>query len=191
MTADRTADRAVVRSVAVLSVCAAALSVTTLIGGVRERDDLPRAAASFLQASIQAGALTTCLQGARDDLFINGRPQLADQVAVSGAMDRLRSCDTTPLVTALNAVRLPPAAALTTAKRRQARADIANGTAMLRRVVLDARGARLAFERQVHGQHDGTAVVLAYRSAQSGSDTSYALADEALALLGRPQSTVQ
>lgn len=184
------ADRLVVRGVAVLSVCAAALSVTTLVGGVRERSDLPHAASNFLQAAIQAGALATCLQGARDDLYMNDQPQLHNQVAVSGAMDRLRSCDTSPLVTALDAVHLPPAAPLTDTNRRRARADIVNGTAMLRRVVLDAKGARLAFERQVQGQHDGTAVVLAYRSAQVGSDTAYALADEALALLGHPQSTV-
>jgi hypothetical protein len=179
-----------VRGVAALSVCAAALSVTTLVGGVRERVGLPPAAASFLQATIQAGALTTCLQGARDDLYINDLPQLHNPVAVSGAMDRLRSCDTSPLVAALDAVHLPPAAALTDANRRHARADIVTGTAMLRRVVLDARGARLAFERQVRGQHDGTTVVLAYRSAQTGSDAGYALANEALALLGHPQSTV-
>jgi hypothetical protein len=185
-----TGNSAVVRSLAVLTTCAAAVSVTTLIGGVRERNDLPHTAQSFLQASIQAGALTTCLQGARDDLYIDDQPQLHNQVAVSGAMDRLRSCDTAPLVTALNAVHLPPAAALTDAGRRRARADIVTGTAMLRRVVLDARGARLAFERQIQGQRDGTAVVLAYSSASTGSDTAYALADEALALLGHPQSTV-
>jgi hypothetical protein len=184
------ADKAAVRGIAVLSICAAALSVTTLVGGIRERDDLPPAAAGFLQAAIQAGALTTCLQGARDDLYINDRPQLHNPVAVSGAMNRLRSCDPTPLVTALDAVHLPPIAALTDANRRRARADIVTGTDMLRRVVLDAQGARLAFERQVAGQHDGTAVVLAYRSALTGSDTAYALADEALALLGHPQSTV-
>lgn len=185
-----TANPTVVRSAAVLSVCAAALSVTTLVGGVRERNDLPKAASSFLQAAIQAGALTTCLQGARDDLYMNDQPQLHNQVAVSGAMDRLRSCDTSPLVSALDAVHLPPTAALTDSSRRRARADIVTGTAMLRRVVLDARGARLAFERQVEGQHDGTEVVLAYRSAETGSDTAYALADEALALLGHPQSSV-
>jgi len=184
------ADRTVVRGVAVLTTCAAALSVTTLIGGVRERNDLPHAAQSFLQASIQAGALTTCLQGARDDLYLNDQPQLHNQVAVSGAMDRLRSCDTGALTSALDAVHLPPAAALTDANRRRARADIVTGAAMLRRVVLDARGARLAFERQIQGRRDGTAVVLAYRSASTGSDTAYALADEALALLGHPQSTV-
>ena len=184
-----TANSAVVRSLAVLTTCAAALSVTTLIGGVRERNDLPHAAQSFLQASIQAGALTTCLQGSRDDLYIDDQPQLHNPTAVSGAIDRLRSCDTGPLVAALDAVHLPPAAALTDAKRRAARADIVTGTAMLRRVVLDARGARLAFERQIHGEPDGTAVVLAYSSASTGSDTAYALADEALALLGHPQST--
>lgn len=186
-----TIDRTVVRGVAVLTTCAAALSVTTLVGGVRERNDLPRAAESFLQATIQAGALTTCLQGARDDLYIDQRPQLHDQIAVSAAMRRLQGCDTTELVTALDAVHVPPAAALTTADRRHARADIVTGTTMLRRVVLDARGARLAFVQQVQGDHDGTAVVLAYRSAQTGSTTAYALADEALALLGHPQSTVQ
>jgi hypothetical protein len=185
-----TADRPVMRSIAVVSACAAALSATTLIGAVRERDGLPRAAEAFLQATIQAGELTTCLQGARDDLYMNDQPQLHNDVAVSGAMARLRSCDTAPLVSALDAVHLPPAAALTDASRRRARADMATGTAMLRRVVLDAHGARLAFERQVRGQRDGTAVVLAYRSAQTGSDTAYALADEALALLGHPQSSV-
>jgi hypothetical protein len=185
-----TGNSTLVRSMAVLTTCAAALSVTTLIGGVRERNDLPRAAQSFLQASIQAGALTTCLQGARDDLYIDDQAQLQNQIAVSGAMDRLRSCDTRPLAAALDAVHLPPAAALTDARRRQARADIVTGTATLRRVILDARGARAAFERQIHGQRDGTAVVLAYSSASTGSDSAYALADEALALLGHPQSTV-
>jgi hypothetical protein len=179
-----------VRSVAVLTSCAAALSVAVLVGGIRERDDLPGAAGQFLQASIQAGALTTCLQAARDDLYVDQQPRLHDQVAISGAMDRLRGCDTEPLVAALDAVHLPPAAALTDAPRRRARADIVMGVGLLRRVVLDAHGARLAFERQIEGQKDGTAVVLAYRSAQVGSDTSYALADEALALLGHPQSTV-
>ena len=184
-----TADKTVARSLAVLTTCAAALSVTTLVGGVRERNDLPHAAQSFLQASIQAGALTTCLQGARDDLYDNDQPQRHNQVAVSGAMNRVRSCDTGPLAAALDAVHLPPAAALTDAKRRRARADIVTGTTMLRRVVLDARGARLAFERQIQGQRNGTAVVLAYRSASAGSDAAYALADEALALLGHPQSS--
>ena len=184
------ANPTVVRGVAVLTTCAAALSVTALVGATRERNDLPHAAGRFLQASIQAGALTTCLQGARDDLYIADQPQLHDQTAVSLSMDRLRSCDPGPLTAALDAVHLPPAAALTDANRRRARADIVTGVAMLRRVVLDAAGARIAFERQIQGQRDGTAVVLAYRSAQVGSDTSYALADEALALLGHPQSTV-
>lgn len=183
-------DRSLIRSVAVLSTCAAALSVTALVGAVRERDGLPDAAEQFLQATIQAGALTTCLQGARDDLFIDGPAHPPSPVAVAGARARLGTCDTSVLTAALDGVRLPPAAAVTDAKRRRARADLVNGTALLRRVVLDARGARLAFEQQVGGAHNGTVVVLAYRSAETGSDTAYALADEALALLGRPQSSV-
>lgn len=184
-----TADRSLVRGVAVVTTCAAALSVTVLVSAVRERNGLPNAANQFLQASIQAGALTTCLQGARDDLYVGEVPQVHNQYKVAGAMDRLRSCDTTSLTTALDKIRLPPAAALTDASRRRARGDIVTGTAMLRRVILDARGARLAFERQIDGERDGTAVVLAYRSAESGSDAAYALADEALALLGHPQSS--
>lgn len=184
-------NRAVTRAAAVAAVLSAALTVTLAVGAVREKAGLPRAAEQFLQATIQASALTTCLQGSRDDLFMPGDPShVHDPVAVAAALARLRTCSTEPLSAALDRVNLPPAAALTDRDRRRARADMVTGIALLRRVVLDADGARVDMERQIRGKADGTAVVLAYRSADSGSTTAYALAEEALALLGHPQSSV-
>ena len=183
----RTATRAVAFAVSVTGV----LSVTAIVGAERERRDLPISALRFRQATIDATALTTCLQGARDELYVPGRGALLhDPGAVSASLARLRGCDVASLSSDLGRLELPPTAAVTSSARRLARADMVTGTAVLRQVVLDARGASAALERQVHGAADGTAVVLAYRSAASGSSVASGLADEALALLGDPQSTV-
>ena len=168
----------------------ALLAGLSLAGALRERDQLPKAAQSFLQATIQASSVTSCLQGARDELFVPGRGELHTSEAAQSALARLRSCDVAGLESALNAVHLPPAAPVTDKPRREARADLVQGLATLRRMVLDARGADIAMTRNVKDAADGTAVILAYRSASAGSDRAYTLAEEALALLGRPQSTV-
>ena len=167
----------------------AVLAGLSLAGALHERDQLPVAARGFLQATIQASAVTSCLQGARDELFEPGHGQLHTSVAAQSALARLRGCDVNGLEHVLGAVHLPPAAPVTDTARREARADLVKGIAALRRMVLDARGADAAMTRNVTDPADGTAVVLAYRSAESGSDTAYTLAEEALALLGEPQST--
>lgn len=177
------------RAMAALACGSALLGGISLAGAVRERDQLPKAAQAFLQATIQASSVTSCLQGARDELYLPGGQRIGTAVAAQSALRRLRSCDVDALASQLNQVHLPPAAPLTNTARRQARADIVTGVAMLRRVVLDSRGADVAMTRQVSDPTDGTAVVLAYRSASAGSDAAYALADEALQLLGHPQST--
>ena len=186
--------RTVVGAVVVLMVGAAAWSVTTLMGNPRAHEhnggDLSLAAQGFLQATIEAQALTTCLDGARDDLNLDRGARSPSQVADTGAQRRLRTCDTSVLVGALDAVHVPAAGAASTPGQRRARADIVTGTAMLRRVVMDAENAKRAIEHQAQGVPTGNAVALAYRSAQTGSRAAYALADEALALLGHPQSTV-
>jgi len=177
------------RAVAALTCGAALLGGMSLAGAVRERDQLPTAAQAFLQATIQASAVTACLQGARDELYLPGGQRIGTAVAAQAALRRLRSCDVNALATQLDAVHLPPAAPLTNTARRKARADLVTGVSTLRRVVLDSRGADIAMTREVADNSDGTAVVLAYRSASAGSDAAYALADEALQLLGHPQST--
>jgi hypothetical protein len=175
---------------AVVCSLAAVLSVSVTVGAARERSALPRAAQVLLQATIDASALSGCLQGTRDDLFAPGARGSHARVAVDSALRRLSTCDVDTLAGRLDEVRLPAPAAVTDDRRRRAHDDIVSAVALLRRVVLDARGARTAVARQARGAADGTAVALAYRSAESGSDAAYALVEEALALLGHPQSTV-
>ena len=169
---------------------ACAVGGLSLAGAIHERDQLPVAAHQFLQATIEASAVTACLQGAQDELFLPGGGRLRTTTATNAALRRLRGCDIDTLAAKLRAVHIPPAAPLTDASRRNARAALVDGVTTLRRVVLDFRGADKAMTENVEGLADGTAVVLAYRSATAGSDAAYALADKALALLGEPQSTV-
>jgi len=166
------------------------LGLTVLLGIVRERDGLLPAAKAFLAASNQATEVTTCLQGARDELFVPGQGELRTQVAVDAALTRLRQCDITALRRSLAAVDLPPAAPVSDADRRHARASIAEGLAALQRVVLDATGADEAMSANLQGAPNGLYIILAYRSAAAGSVTAAADAQEALAVLGHPQSTV-
>lgn len=168
-----------------------ALGGVTLAGALHERDGLPLAAHRLLEATDSASAVTSCLQGARDELYVPGVQPLYDAVAVDAARRRLDGCDIGALSRALDQVDVPPAAPITDRARRIARNDITGAVAALRRVVLDARGATKLMRANVAGRPDGTAVVLAYRSATSGSDTAYQLTVEALALLGEPQSTVE
>jgi hypothetical protein len=169
---------------------ACAVGGLSLVGAMHERDALPVAAHQFLQATIEASAVTSCLQGAQDELFLPGGARLRTATATAAALSRLQGCDIDTLAQKLDAVHLPPAAPLTDAARRNARAALVTGVTTLHRVVLDFRGADRAMTANVKGLGDGTAVVLAYRSASAGSDAAYALADKALALLGEPQSTV-
>jgi hypothetical protein len=179
------------RVAAAAAVGAAVLSAVTAAGAVRERSGLPAAGHELLLATQDASAITSCLQGARDELYVPGVAPLHNPVAVAAARDRLQGCDIDSLSRALDGVRVPPASPVTDRNRRIARADIATATATLRRVVLDARGADRLMQANLSGSPDGTAIVLAYRSASSGSDSAYQLALEALALLGEPQSTVR
>jgi hypothetical protein len=172
----------------VAAVCA--LGGVSLAGALRERSQLPEAAHQFLQATIEASAVTSCLQGAQDELFLPGGGRLRTTTATNAALRRLEGCDINVLAAKLDAVRIPPAAPLTDRARRQARAALVSGVSTLHRVVVDFRGADRAMTSNVQGLGDGTAVVLAYRSATAGSDAAYALAEQALALLGEPQSTV-
>jgi hypothetical protein len=179
------------RVAAVAAVGAAVLSGITAAGAVRERSGLPAAGHQLLLATQDASAITSCLQGARDELYVPGvAPLLHNAVAVAAARNRLGGCDIGSLSRALDAVDVPPAAPVTDRARRIARSDITTAVATLRRVVLDARGADRLMQQNLNGRPDGTAIVLAYRSASSGSDSAYELALEALALLGEPQSTV-
>lgn len=177
---------------AAAGVCGAALlSAVTLAGAAREKADLPTAAHALLQATDSASEVTACLQGARDEIYVPGAPpQLHNPVAVRAAEARLSGCDIDALANDIDAVHVPPAAPVTVRSRRIARTDIVNAVAVLRRVVLDARAADRLMRASLRGTADGTAVVLAYSSASTGSDVAYRLADEALALLGDPQSTV-
>ena len=178
--------------VAAAAVCGlAVLTTVSFAGTVRERDALPKAAHQLLLATDDASAVTSCLQGARDEIYIPGAPpRLHDRVAVTAAERRLSGCDIDTLARDLDAVHLPPAAPITVRGRRIARADIVNAVAVLERVVLDARAADRLMRASLAGAPNGTAVVLAYSSANTGSDTAYRLVEEALALLGDPQSTV-
>ena len=179
------------RGAAVVATMTAVLTVSVTVGAARERAALPTAGQALLQATIAASDVSGCLQGARDELYLPGQPpQLHNPIAVQAALGRLRVCDIDELARSVSAVKLPPAAAVTDSARRRARDDIANGVALLQRVVLDARAAKSALTRQVGGAADGTAVALAYRSADSGGTAAYALAEEALALLGHPQSSI-
>jgi hypothetical protein len=178
------------RVAAVAAVGAAVLSAVTAAGAVRERSGLPAAGHELLLATQDASAITSCLQGARDELYVPGVAPLHNPVAVAAARNRLDGCDIRSLSRALDAVNVPPAAPVTDRARRIARSDITTAVATLRRVVLDARGADRLMQQSLNGSPDGTAIVLAYRSASSGSDSAYKLALEALALLGEPQSTV-
>lgn len=169
----------------------AVLSGVTLAGAAREKADLPTAAHALLLASDTASEVTSCLQGARDELYIPGVPhQLHSRAAVTAAERRLAGCDIDALAHDLDAVHVPPAAPVTARVRRVARADIVNAVAILDRVVLDARAADRLMRASLKGRADGTSVVLAYSSANTGSDVAYRLVLEALALLGDPQSTV-
>lgn len=179
-----------VRAAAVAACGLAVLAGVTLAGAAHERSTLPSAAQQTLQADIQASAVTTCLQGARDELYVPGVRPLHDREAVAAAERRLQGCDIRGLSRELDAVRLPPAAPVTDSARRRARADVVEAVAVLRRVVLDTAGADKLMRRNLSGAPDGTAIVLAYRSATAGSDIAYRLTEEALALLGVPQSTV-
>lgn len=173
--------------------CGVTLLAATVLGGaVHERDALTPAAEALLQATIAAQQVTTCIQGVRDELYVPGVPPLLhDPTAVVAAANRLRSCDTRPLSAALADIHLAPAAPLTTSVRRQARADVAKASAELARVVLDAHGAVNGMQRALAAhQPDGTDVILAFSSANTGTTDAYALAEEALELLGHPQSSV-
>jgi hypothetical protein len=180
-----------VRAVAA-GVCGLALLTTvSFAGATREKSGLPKAAHQLLQATDDASEVTTCLQGARDELYLPGLAhRLHNRIAVAAAERRLASCDIGALAHDLDAVDVPPAAPVTVRERRIARADIVNAVAVLQRVVLDARAADRLMRASLSGSPDGTAVVLAYSSANTGSDVAYRLAEEALALLGDPQSTV-
>ena len=181
----RTAHPGRMRFAAVVTTAAAVVAVTAMYGFARERAALPSAAAQFLQATIQAGAVTTCLAGVQDDIYMPGQGRLHTRVATQGALDRLRTCDLVPLQRQLDRVHLPPASPVLDRAHRQAAAAISAGVLLLRRVVLDARGAALAMARDLaSGGSDGEVVILAYRSAQTGSDRAYALAVQAQALLG-------
>lgn len=182
----RPATRAVLASIVGLNL----LGITVLVGVIRERNGLLPAARAFLAASTQATEVTTCLQGARDELFLPGQGELRTEVAVDAALTRLRECDISALHRSLGAVELPPAAPWSNADRRHARASIASGLGALRRVVLDAQGADRAMSANLQGAPNGLYIILAYRSAAAGSATAAADAQEALALLGHPQSTV-
>jgi hypothetical protein len=167
------------------------LASVSFAGTVRERADLPKAAHQLLLATDDASAVTSCLQGARDEIYIPGAPpQLHNRIAVTAAQRRLSGCDIDTLARDLDAIHVPPAAPITVRERRIARADIVNAVAVLRRVVLDARAADRLMRASLAGSPNGTSVVLAYSSANTGSDVAYRLAEEALALLGNPQSTV-
>jgi len=178
--------------IAAAGACAAALlSVVALAGAAHERADLPTAAHALLHATDTASEVTSCLQGARDEIYVPGVPhRLHNRVAVAAAQRRLAGCDIDALVRDVDAVDVPPAAPITTHARRVARADVVNAVALLRRVALDAQAADRMMRASLNGAADGTAVVLAYSSANSGSDAAYRLAEEALALLGDPQSAV-
>ena len=178
--------------VAAVGVCGLALLATVSFAGtVRERADLPKAAHQLLLATDDASAVTSCLQGARDEIYIPGAaPRLHDRVAVSAAVRRLSGCDIGTLSRDLSAVHVPPAAPITVRERRIARADIVNAVAVLQRVVLDARAADRLMRASLAGSPNAMSVVLAYSSANTGSDVAYRYAVEALALLGEPQSTV-
>ena len=177
------------RVFAATAAMAAVVAGATLYAATRERAELPGAAAAFLQATISAGEVTTCLGGVQDELYMPGQPRLRTGVPLAAALDRLRTCDLRPLQGQLDRIHLPPDPPVMDHARRRAAADIAPGLADLHRVVLDARGAARAMNQDLR-HPDGTAVILAYRSAQIGSDSAYALAVEALALLGDPQSSV-
>lgn len=169
----------------------ALLSAVTLAGAAREKASLPTAAHALLHATDTASEVTACLQGARDEIYIPGAPpQFHNRAAVEAAERRLSGCDIASLADDLSAVHVPPAAPVTSRDRRIARADIVNAVSVLQRVVLDARAADRLMRASLKGSADGTAVVLAYSSASTGSDVAYRLADESLALLGDPQSTV-
>lgn len=169
----------------------ALLSAVTLAGAARERADLPRAAHALLDATGTASEVTSCLQGARDEIYVPGVPhQLHNRTAVAAAERRLSECDIETLARDLDAIHVPPAAPITVRERRVARADIVNAVSVLHRVVLDARAADRLMRASLRGAPDGTSVVLAYSSATTGSDVAYRLAEEALALLGDPQSSV-
>lgn len=178
--------------IAAAGVCGLALlSAVSLAGAAREKADLPTAAHALIQATDTASEVTDCLQGARDEIYIPGVPHpLHNRIAVQAAQRRLAGCDIDTLATDLDAVHVPPAAPITSRARRLARADIVNAVAVLHRVVLDARGADRLMRASLSGHADGTAVVLAYSSANTGSDVAYRLAVESLALLGDPQSIV-
>lgn len=177
---------------AAAGVCGLALlSAISLAGAAREKADLPTAAHALLQATDTASEVTGCLQGARDEIYIPGVPHpLHNRIAVEAAQRRLAGCDIDALDRDLDAVHVPPAAPITSRARRLARADVVNAVAVLRRVVLDARSADRLMRASLARHADGTAVVLAYSSASTGSDVAYGLAEEALALLGDPQSIV-
>ncbi len=175
---------------------AVAVGATTLLGGVslagvlHERLALPAAAEEFRQATMAASALTSCLQGVRDELFLPGQGEVRTGMARRAALSRLRGCDVVALDRGLDDVHLPPAAPLIDADHRAAREAIADGVETLRRVALDARGAVSLMSADIYGSADAVPVVLAYRSATVGSVTAAGLSDRALALLGRPQTTV-
>ena len=156
----------------------------------RERSALPGASQRLLQATFAASAVTTCLGGVQDELYVtSGR--LHTHVAKVAALSRLRSCDVAPLERAVDRVDLPPKAPVDQKTRHRAYDRVAQGVALLRRVVVDTRGAARAMQEDVTGRQIGSRVVLVYRSASQGSDAAYAQALRALALLGETPGTTR
>ena len=118
----------------------------------REGADLPAASERLRLATVASADLLACFQGVQDDLYSDTSGGTGAG-AVSAAADRLRSCDVTRLDGLVERIDVPPAAAVTTAPRRKARAAIEEGAAALRRVVLDAEAARTAMAGELTGRN--------------------------------------
>ena len=161
----------------------ALLVLAVLTGWVRQERALPGAAKELRLAVDQAAALMSCLQGVQDEVFVPGIGELTTEVAVAAARDRLSSCDTRSVEAQVAQVDVPPAAALSAGRQREARRVVAGAVASLQRLVLEAEGTGRAMAADLGGKRAGELVALGYRATEADYERANVLLVRAEALL--------
>jgi hypothetical protein len=165
------------------------LVVALVAGWARERGSLSGAAARVRTSVLDATELVGCFQGVQDDL-IPGPSGGWLPTTVVAATRRLRGCDVSTLRAHLGAVDIPRAAAVLDDRHRAARADLVRAAAMLRRVLVEARGTRRAMEVNLDTGKQGATLVVGYRATEAAYQQAAFLLERATALLQPPTPAV-